>query len=243
MVNVTAQRRSLEGFTLIELLLGLTLFSLIALTVYGVFAGGISLSRRAEQQNSIYREILWSFETMANELEGMIAYDFQNSYPERSSFSGSADKVTFLLGTDEGIKAVSYYLSGDIDGSVHRVVIGPVQEKNRTVTETEQADIRTVYLVREEIGLLDLLNGQGEAAETEVLALNVREGSLKFSYGYAQNDESKEYYFEDNWSNSYNPSILRIEMEFVPPELNGTIPVKRDVLIPTGFLGARETGS
>ena len=99
-----------KAFTLVELLLGLTIFSVIGLCVYSVFSGGIRLSGASERQGKIYREARLSFSLMAKEIENMLPYDFSNSYQDKNAFLGEEKQITFLIGNDDGLKAVSYYI-------------------------------------------------------------------------------------------------------------------------------------
>jgi len=236
--NNGLQRAGRNGFTLIELLLGLTIFAIVSLCIYGTFWGGIKVDNSAEQQNKIYREVRWSFDVMSKELENMLLYNFSNSYPEKSSFSGSENRVQFVVGSSDGLKVVSYYLVDPEDDQVFKVVMGDVFSKNIRVDTGSRSDIRINYLVREEIDFIDFLNEASGDVETEIIAMSVKEDGLKFSYGFVQGEESSDFAWEDEWQNKYTPSHVKITIDFVSSGKNQIVKsLSKELLIPSGFLG------
>ncbi len=76
-------KKNNHAFTLIELLLGLSIFALIALSVYSVFWGGMRMTRKAKHLNPIYREMRLALDLLSVELENMVPYDFSGSTPQK----------------------------------------------------------------------------------------------------------------------------------------------------------------
>ncbi len=90
-------KKNKNAFTLIELILGLSIFSIISLCLYGVFSGGIQVNRKSKNQNDFYREIRMSFSLMEKELENMVSYGFSAArYEDKSSFMGSDNQISFI---------------------------------------------------------------------------------------------------------------------------------------------------
>ncbi len=232
-----------KGFTLIELLLGLTIFSLIITCIYSTLAGGIHLSRRSQQQNDIYREMRWSLNWMSKDLENMVPYNFTNSYPEIFACMGDDKKITFLLPTDDGLKVVSYYLASTQGGSIHKVTIGQTYKKNVSTMTKYEEKYRVDSLVREEFDFADYLQDPAQAkGEIEIVASNVRENGLKYSYGYLEGEKSATVAWKNNWSSNNLPRYVRIDIDFQsaqkPFQLHS---LTKDIWIPTGSLSDQQS--
>jgi type II secretory pathway pseudopilin PulG len=227
-----------KSFTLLELLLGLSIFALISLCIYSVFSGGLQLNDRSQRQGEIYREARWSLTLMAKELENMVPYDFANSYPDLAPFVGGKDSISFILSTGEGLKVVGYYLASPQRDAIFQTIIGSTYSKNVTVTNKFVESTQAQYLVRSEKDFVAYLNDQSlEDAEIEVISQNVKDGGLRFSYGFLQDEESTVVFWQDSWSFNDIPLNVRIEIDFLYPEEERVLTTQRDVLIPPGYLG------
>ncbi|MBM3251331.1 MAG: prepilin-type N-terminal cleavage/methylation domain-containing protein, partial [Candidatus Omnitrophica bacterium] len=165
------KKKSLKGFTLIEILIVLTIFSVVALSLYSTFFSGTSVWRRSEDLNRIYQEARWSLDTIANELRNAVILDYSNIYPDFVVFEGGSDKISFLGITDDGIKKISYFLENENSGHV---------------------------LKRREIAFIDSLLGLESEKSTEVFSDLACEGGLKFSYAYGSNDSGEDISWQDN---------------------------------------------
>lgn len=231
-------RMNRQGFTLLELLLGLSIFSLIALSVYSVFAGGTQLSERSQNQNEVTREARWAFDLMAQDLENMVLYDFSGSYPEQLAFTGSSEKVTFLSATGKGLKFISYYLVEPETDTVFQTLIGETYSKNvQIITSTSEGET-LLFLVREENDFVDYLNGETEDTSIEILSTHVLDGGLQFSFGYVEDEESTTMTWSSDWSDTAIPSNVRISIDFPPlDEDDDVITQVKEVLVPSGYLG------
>lgn len=239
-----------RAFTLIELLLALSIFSMIALCVYGTFWAGVRINERSEGESAAYHQMRLALDLMSVDLENAVPYDFTNSYPEKTPFAGESDVVTFLLATGKGLKVIRYYLDSPQEGSVHKVVVGARHDRNvDTLTDYRKQETRLRDLVREEWDLPEYVSGaaaQDHAAE--IIATNVGENSLKFSYGYALNTPDSEgnqaddtYEWREAWTESNIPAMVRVEMDFfLAGPAQRMISTRKDVFIPHGFLGKPE---
>lgn len=229
----------LNGFSLIELLLGVSLFFVVALTAYSTFWGGVKLSRYAEETDSSSREIRWAFDLMALEIENAVSYDFSGSYPQRSAFEGSQDRVTFILAGEKGLRAVSYYLAPPEDGAIHKIVMGERRTSNADVTLKDERAARAYYLVREEVDFVDSLDEAGaQSPSVEIIAERVKEGGLKFAYGYTREES---FIWKDTWQKNVVPRSVRVMIDVLPARGQpASSEMVRDILIPSGVLGTEE---
>ena len=72
------------------------------------------------------------------------------------------------------------------EGSVHKVVVGARHDRNvDTLVDYREQEVRLRNLVREERDFPEYVSGViAKDHAAEVIATNVREDSLEFSYGY-----------------------------------------------------------
>lgn len=239
-----------RAFTLIELLLALAIFSVVAVCVYGTFWASMRINQRSEGESAAYHQIRLALDLVSVDLENAVPYDFTGSYPEQTAFKGEDDAVTFLLASGKGLKVVRYYLASPQGGNVHKVVVGARHQRNvDTLADFREQEVQLRDLVREEWDLPDYLGGAaGENHVAEVVATNIGENSLKFSYGYMLNSAGDEdnqtedtYEWRGEWTQGDIPLMVRIEMEFL---LTGPaqrmVMMRKDALIPQGVLGKPE---
>ncbi|HOW35222.1 MAG TPA: prepilin-type N-terminal cleavage/methylation domain-containing protein [Candidatus Omnitrophota bacterium] len=230
---------SFKGFTLIEVLLGLSIFSIIAVSLYGTLDSALRLSRRSDDVNGIYREARWALDQIAGDLERMRAFNFANSYPKLTAFSGNSDKISFVSATDTGLKVISYYLELPDQTTVHKVVIGGHTNKNRSLTVRYEEKFVLYSLVREEKLFTDYLTDNAQAkVEKDILSPHIQEGSLSFSFAYLEGQEEDEKItWKDSWEKPYTPSGVRIKATFIKPgKVKQPIVFTKDVYIPSGYL-------
>jgi len=236
-LNNKVNQRS--AFTLIELLLGLSIFAMIAVSVYSTFSGGILVNARSQKQNHLYREIRWSMDVMAKELENMVAYDFSGSYPEKKYFIAEDKKISFLLATDDGLKMVSYYLMAPHNTRVHKILIGRTDARNVSQTFSRRQGIDAEYLVREEVDFADYVAENVIREENiEIIAVNVKAKGLEFTYNFSgDKDEGFEQAKEDKI-----PAAVRISIDFLSDDADEKeSAVSKSVVLPLQFRIAQKS--
>ncbi len=231
--------RRLKAFTLIELLLGLTIFSMIALIIYGTFSGGLLINERSEGQGEVTRESKISLELMAKELENMVPYDFSVSSAEETAFKGEENKISFIVPTDNGLKRISYYLLSPEQRQIKTTVMGKTYKKNVSVITKQEETSRLKYLVREEADFKSSGNSSQDT-QIEILATHVTEDGLRFSYAYIEDETSQEITWKNEWKLQDIPLSVRIEINFLKSS-KGDLRVVKDVLIPSGYFGMNES--
>ena len=232
-----------RGFTLIETLLGLTIFSIIALSLYGTFRSGVMINRREGSNNRIYRQAYLIFEGMAKDLESARAYNFTNSYPQRKSFSGKGNQVTFLSVDDQGLISVTYSLQPPEYSSVYQVMIGKHTARNTSLVSEYTERVSRALFVREENLFFQAPDlPQEKKPRHEILSANVREGGLHFSYPYGQTQGGEvKVVWKDVWEEDYPPAGIKVSLDFIhldkSRESGQAVTLEKIISIPTGFLG------
>ncbi|MFH1655811.1 MAG: prepilin-type N-terminal cleavage/methylation domain-containing protein [Candidatus Omnitrophota bacterium] len=201
----------LWGFTFIEILIALTIFAIVAVSLYSTFFSGTSVWKRSEDENRIYQEARWSLDTIAKELRNAIILDYSKSYPDFIIFEGNPDSISFFNATDEGIRKISYFL---------------------------ESDNFEILLKRKEISLIDSLQSLEEETPTETFSSLVAEGGLQFSYAYAGAESEEGIEWQDVWQDPENlPKGVRIKLVLKDPsrpELKTTF--NKTVFIPMGII-------
>ena len=232
-------KKNPKAFTLVELLLGLTIFSIILASLYSTFSNGIELNRRSEDVNRVYREARWSLEILSRDLENARAYDYSNSYPQKTAFSGEADKLSFIRPTEAGLKIVNYYLEAPKEGSIYETIIGRHSSRNVSVVSRYEENAVVHLFIREEKDFVDDLQSVTAASEKQVLSSSAKENSLKFSYAYLEGEEGNEKVaWKDSWTEKYVPASIRIKITFINPDKSTEpLSVLKEIYIPTGFWG------
>ncbi len=233
-------KKTSKAFTLIELLLGLSIFSLIALTVFSVFSSGVRLSHRSELSNKVYREITWSLDLLSLELENMIGFDFSSGDSQKQAFKGGENKIEFIVMTKSGMKRVKYYLKDPQEDSIYATLVGKTYKTNQNVDLRKKELEKVSYFVREEKDFINFLSEDIEGGETfEVLAMNVKKNSLKFLFGYENGENKKDYRFENKWDLQYLPQQVQIKLIVFPNQNEEKVQIIRNIYIPHGTKGTK----
>ena len=227
--------RGKNGFTILEVLLSVTIISVILVSIYSTFWGGIRLSERTENSTGVFREIRLAFDLMKQDFENMIPYDFSNSYSEKSALSGDETQAVLILETPEGLKAVRYSLDEEAVTKIHQVIIGNHYKKNVAVNNQNTEEARASFLIRQEIPFIEYLQGRESSAGWEIIAEHVRKNSLKFSYGFYPQDNSEQLVWVSQWRQKNLPVRLKVSMDFLSAQKDQRIiSLSRDIYIPTG---------
>ncbi|MBU0469597.1 MAG: prepilin-type N-terminal cleavage/methylation domain-containing protein [Candidatus Omnitrophica bacterium] len=229
-----------SGFTLIEVLLGLSIFSIIALTAYSVFSAGIKLNRGAENQGQVLREARWMLELMQNEFENMLFYDYSSTYEGKTALSGTDNSISFIKSSPTGLKVVKYYLVSADDSKVHQVLKGNTYSKNVSVLLENEKGGDTDCLIREESSFIDDLSGNSSDNEFEIIAKNIKKNGLRFFFGYLEGKIGDEIKWQEIWNDNYIASMIRVEFDLISGHDDRVITLTKDIFIPTGDLRYEE---
>lgn len=191
-----------KGFTLVEILLAVSIFSILAVSVYSVFNMGITAWRKMEAILERYQRIRLIMERIGLELRNCLDLDIDNSFildPEKAyDFQGMADKVIFYTLKNGEIKRIIYKIEKDIEKS----------------KELE----REFLLLKRDEKLFSPFPFKDEEFQGEVVVDLIKE--LKFEYLERKSDS------EENWLNKWGeaelqrknlPTQIKIEMVFYVP--------------------------
>ncbi len=111
-------RRRNKGFTLIEVMVAVVIFTIITVTVYGVFYMGIRTWQRSQQEESL-QKIRSGFLKMEKELKKGLFF------PE-APFKGTLSYMEFPLfipdDEKENIRLISYSIENDDESGLKRII-------------------------------------------------------------------------------------------------------------------------
>lgn len=214
---MSKQKNNFSGMTFIEILVGLTIFSVVAVSLYSTFFSSTSAWKKSEELNRLYQEARWSMDTIAKELHNSVIFSYKNSYPNFKVFEGKADSISFLNEDDYGINRVVYFIEAK-----------------------ENGEAAVFSLIRQESSLIDSLQlSEGEKPEETFSSLVAKDG-LKFSYAYGVGeDEDQEIEWRSKWEDSDNiPMGVKIELVLQNPgNPNIKTSFYKTVFIPMGIIG------
>ncbi len=237
-----------RGFSLIEAILALSIFSVLALCLYGTFSSGMMLNRRGETTDEVYRQMRWTMARVADELTSMVNYDFKNSKSEMTACVGERDRIAFLLPTPQGLKIIRYQLDSLAYGTVHKTVVGEHYSDMKSILVNYKETATNYALIREEE---DFASYFGDVADNNsspsgngrsVLSANIKAGGLKFLYAYQQGEEENfKIVWKDKWDLPQIPRAVQVQISFVDPEdKNKERQLTQNIFIPTGTFGVEK---
>ncbi len=208
---------SLTGFTLIELLIALSIFAVVAVTLYSTFLAGISIWKRSGDKSGIYQDIRGVFVDMARDLKNMLYFtkDKESAYV----FKGEPKKVVFMT--------LGEYSSEKMEAGKEIIRISYFFDDAKGELIKESADISVGF--------------DTDKAEKEALLKNVLD--FKFEYCYYSGDEEEPYLWQEEWKDEDEriPRGVRITAFLKGVKAGeGTSKVRRVIFIPTGVLGKKE---
>ena len=99
-----------KGFTLLELLIGMSVFAIVAASVYSSLYLGVKVWKQEENLDQTMQEAVLSLKVM----ERALRCAFLNPENEKIKFEGSGERIDFFSTSPEGdIEKVAFYLHGN----------------------------------------------------------------------------------------------------------------------------------
>ena len=97
-----------NGFTFIELILAITIFSIIAVSIYSVFRAGVRLWSRTNPVIQANQSTRYFFNTISKDLKNSVSYNvgsttvktFGSSDEKNVNFEGAEQKISFITLVD-----------------------------------------------------------------------------------------------------------------------------------------------
>lgn len=210
-------KRRDESFTVIELLIALSIFAVVAVTLYSTFSAGLSVWKRSGDTSDSYQDIRVVLDDMARDFKDMIY--FSKDKESMFVFSGMPKEIT-LMTLEEGATEKL-----EPNREVVRVAYSFDDVKGELTGQ--EADITLGFDVNE--------------AEKDILLKGLED--FKFEYCYYSGDEDEPYLWEEEWKdeNMQIPRGIRITV-FPKNGKNAkdTSKITRIIFIPTGILGKKE---
>lgn len=209
-------RKIPPSFTLIELLIALSIFAVVAVTLYSAFFAGVSVWKRSGDTSGSYQDISAVFDDIARDLKNAVYFskDEESGY----AFMGAPGKIAFMT-LEERVGArmkpcreiarLSYYFDDTADEFIKK-----------------RADISLGF---------DIVK-----AEKDVLLRGVED--FRFEYCYYSGDEDEPYIWQDEWSDedARIPRGIRITAVMNGVKRgDGASRITRVIFIPTGVLGKK----
>ena len=188
---ISYQLSAKRGFTLIELLVSITIFALVGVAVYTVFASGIIAWRKGNENKTYVRKIRIAAESMAKDLKNTFKFS-------EIAFEGGEDSIQFpsLI-----LRKPDPELDEDESGyEVGRAAYFYNKSKKA--------------LCKEEKSFPEVCREKEENNETEILIEHL--GELEFNYCYLDNVTGS-YKWKDDWKKEEQDSIpvaVKIRMVF-----------------------------
>ncbi|MDP8230507.1 MAG: prepilin-type N-terminal cleavage/methylation domain-containing protein [Candidatus Gorgyraea atricola] len=103
-----------KGFTLIELIISVTIFSIVIVSVYGVFYMGLKTWRRAQGEKSL-QEIRMAFLKMEKELKNTFFFS-------DTKFKGTSKDMSFPLVVSDKVYTITYSVNENEDSGLSQIL-------------------------------------------------------------------------------------------------------------------------
>lgn len=216
-IGISGHKESRSGFTLIELLIALSIFAVVAVTLYSTFFAGISVWKRSGDTSDIYQDIRTVFDDMARNLKNTVymTKDKESAY----AFSGTSEKIIFMT-LEEGADAE----------------MKPTRELVRV---SYYFDAAKDEFISERSGIL--AGFDAEMAAKEVLLRGVE--GLQFEYCYDSGDEDEPYLWQEEWEDDEARTPRGVRVTAIVKGMGSkekASKISRTIFIPTGVLGEKE---
>ncbi|MBU4375978.1 MAG: prepilin-type N-terminal cleavage/methylation domain-containing protein [Candidatus Omnitrophica bacterium] len=209
--------KSPPSFTLIELLIALSIFAVVAVTLYSTFFAGISVWKRSGDTSSAYQDIRVVFDDIARDLKDMIYFtkDGESAY----AFIGAPNKVIFMT--------LEEYASPQMKPAREVVRVSYYFDTAKEEFIKKRADISLGFDI--------------EKAEEDVLLRGVKD--FQFEYCYDSGDEDDPYLWQEEWEDDEARIPRGIRIVTVMKAIKSgdeASEITRVIFIPTGVLGKKE---
>lgn len=89
------KKRSLSAFTFIELIIAITIFSIIAVSIYSTVRAGIRVWHRANSVIEVNQEMRIFFDMVSSDMKNAVAY-YTTTSEGRMNFEGMPSRISFM---------------------------------------------------------------------------------------------------------------------------------------------------
>ncbi len=211
------------GFTFIELIIAVTIFAIIAVSIYSTFSAGLKIWLKTSpmiEANQAYRIF---YNTIALDLKNALAYyektetltkpGFGQEYEGRINFSGSSQKISFIT---------VIQVSDPGDAAAHEELA-----RVTYIYDAASKTIRRLVAAKSE-GLNE------ETAKAVDMLTGIEEKDFGFEYCYKNMISNSDYEYE--WKDSWDEkNVLKIPRGI---RIHAGI-YRKTVFVPSGELGEK----
>jgi len=184
-------RRPNAGFTFIELIIAITIFSIIAVSVYSVFRAGMKLWMKTNPLIQANQADRFFFDTISKDLKNAIMY-YDSTNKDNVNFAGEPKKMSFMTLMEVSAK----------EGAIVYLELAKVTYYFDAATKTVKRTVAT------KVEGFDEAYAKG----TDILTNCDRE-KIGFQYCYKDSfgasEETYSYDWEDTWSEELKLKIPR----------------------------------
>jgi prepilin-type N-terminal cleavage/methylation domain-containing protein len=208
------------GFTFIELIIAVTIFSIIAVSIYSTFSAGIKVWLKTSPMIEENQAMRVFFNSISADLKRAVAYYDASTQLAKSGFgSGYEGKINFE-GTADKISFIAVIIISDPDTGLR-------EEPARISYIYDKANKQVTRLVATKAEGLNEAN-----AKNYVMLDGVEEKNFGFEYCYKKGASDSDYEYE--WTDSWEEKNVQNIPRAVRIKANG---FTKTVFIPTGTLG------
>ncbi len=215
------------GFTFIELIIAVTIFAIIAVSIYSTFSAGIRMWLKTSpmiEANQRYRVF---FNTASLDLKNIVAYypkltSATSSFAPSSFSSFGAEEPLNFEGEPDRISFMTIMNVSDQDGGIHGEIA-------RVAYVYDKANKAVKRLVATKAEGFD----EAKAKAVEMLS-NIEAKDFGFEYCYKSSTSSVseyEYEWKEAWEGEKNKQKIPRGVRVKAGEL------KKTIFMPTGVLG------
>ncbi|MDO8535926.1 MAG: prepilin-type N-terminal cleavage/methylation domain-containing protein [Candidatus Omnitrophota bacterium] len=212
-----------KGFTFIELIIAVTIFSIIAVSIYSVFRAGVRLWSRTNPLIQANQSTRYFFNTISKDLKNSVSYNavspgvktFGSSDEKKANFEGDEQRISFMTLVD---------------------VSGPTSPPHTELARVVYSFDRSKNVVKRAVATKAEGLSEDHAKYANILN-NIDDKDFGFEYCYKVVSSPKEYEYEwkDTWSDEDKdkgkiPRGVRVKAGAY----------SKTIFIPTGRLGGKD---
>ena len=216
-------RLQAHGFTFIELIIAVTIFSIIAVSIYSVFRAGVRLWSRTNPLIQANQSTRYFFNTISSDLKNSVSYNavspglktFGSSEKSCANFEGEEQKVSFMTLVDVSAEAVLPHTE------LARVIYSFDRSKN---TVNRAVATKAEGLSEDHAKVSDILND-----------IDDKDFGFEYCYKVVSSPTEYDYEWKDTWSDEDRdkgkiPRGVKVKAGAY----------SKTIFIPTGRLGGKD---
>jgi prepilin-type N-terminal cleavage/methylation domain-containing protein len=132
--------RTSAAFTLIEVLLAISLFGLIAATLFSVYHNGVMISRKGKAATQAQMEWMWALNAFRDDFQSAVPFVTDGWSIEFVPFDGQPDRVAFVMASEGALWWVQHYGRREDQDEVFATRLGVRSERNVRIETGETSD-------------------------------------------------------------------------------------------------------